>query len=174
VLSLLLNDVADQSAVHAAQKAWLKLPSAQGFQCVEVVLEGSDIVDRLTLGCMAEVTLRCSPGMLGKHLHLPCKYKLQVLNAIHVPIAILRAQQIGCPIQARSTVRLTGQVSLLHDLMDSLRLATGFFPISSGLSISWYMLISTLLSAVAIGEEQRESKATGQKAHRCQVCLPMV
>jgi hypothetical protein len=156
--------MADQPAVHAAQKATLRLPSAQGFQSVDVSLAGNDIVDRLTLGCMAEVTLRCSPVALGRQQHMPCKYDLQVVNAMHIPIATLRAHQIGCPVQARRNVHANCQGSLLQRLMDSLRVASG-----AGASISWYNLIGTLLSAIAVGEEQRESKATGQKAHRCQV-----
>jgi hypothetical protein len=160
----LSQEVAAQPALHASQKATLNLPSAQGFQCVEVTLTGNDIVDRLTLGCMAEVSLRCSPVALGRQQHMPCKYELQVVNAMHIPIATLRAHPIGCPIQARSTVHANCHRSLLHHLMSSLRVATG-----AGASVSWYILIATLLSAVAVGEEQRETKAAGQKAHRCQV-----
>jgi hypothetical protein len=162
-----------QQLLHRVQWAFIQMQGSGCSRNVEVLVSGSDLVDKLKIGCMAEVVLRCSPKQPKCPAPLvKVAHTLEVMNATLLPIHTLRGHQLQRPLQAAETdSSRSGSSKPVQELMNLLATATGF---SHGRvkSVTWYMLLSVLLSAVAVGEEQRASKLSGHKEHRCQVKRP--
>jgi hypothetical protein len=155
--------------VHHVQHATIRLHDKAVSHEVDVQLAGSDLVDSLQLGCAAELILRCSPELAGgQALMLKVAHTLQVMHAMRLPIAALRASELKCSLQMTNAQCEEREHPLQH-LMHLLAASAGV-PVPGQGPVTWYMLLAVLLSAVAVGEELRESKLPGHKDHRCQVC----
>ena len=162
---------ATQQLLHRVQRVSIQLKSTGAHRTVQLVLRGNDLVDCLRVGCEAEVVLLCCPeGSLQWQGPVLCAtHRVQVLNAFHLPVLNVRMNQLSLHMHAlQGEAYRRAHAQPLQYLMDQLRLATHAH--REGI-VSWYMLLCVLLSAVAVGEDLRESKTAGYKEHRCQLHL---
>lgn len=159
-----------QQALHHAQHVTMRLADDGLQQDITVQLMGSDLVDRLTPGCHAELLVQVVPELQPSGTAGPAKahMRLHVMNALALSAPVLRARQLQCSRALAGA--FAGEPALLwQELLDLAAAAAGKQSILVEASVTWYMLLTALLSAVSIGEEQRAAKVPGHQSHRCQV-----
>ena len=158
-----------QHLVHHVQHAAVCFEDQTLHKEIHVDIAGTDLLGTLQVGCPVQLIVRCSTNLDGSFGNLlGVEHNLSVMHAMQLPVTHLRSQQMHAALQM-AHVPFCPPTQPLQHLLDALRVALGL-PANFDTVVSWYMLASMLLSAVAVGEHQRAAKVAGHKRHRCQVC----
>jgi len=149
--------------MHTVHRVHMQLPGTPYQEELEVQVSAR-LAGQLLIGSHYEMAVHVSPV----HYHtLVALLDLRlVANSVNeLNLVHLRAQQLQCPLQNAERLLQQRPLQSLVDLMRAAACPAGAYH-----QLTWYMLMATLTSAVAVGEDQRQGKISSGERHRCQVC----
>lgn len=148
--------------MHTVHRVTVQLPGSPLREEVQVEV-AARLASELLIGSHCEMAVDVS----RMHCRSPVgllDLRLTATNARRLRIVHLRSQQLHLPLQNAERLLQHRPLQTLVDLMRAAACPGGAPP-----QVSWYMLMASLVSAVAVGEDQRQGKIKTGERHRCQV-----